>query len=112
MFSTANFDQISRPIAAPVVKNISHQSVNSESLPLHDHLGVFYGNFTFAPLENANHVSFDRYCGPTPESNWVIPGKLLVGAFPASASDEETFDLLTSIMQYGVTKFVCLQREV
>ena len=50
--------------------------------------------------------------GPTPESNWVIPGKLLVGAYPASQDDTETFELLTSILKLGVTKFVCLQLEV
>ena len=50
--------------------------------------------------------------GPTPESNWVIPGLLLVGAYPASQDDTETFELLTSILKLGVTQFVCLQLEV
>ena len=50
--------------------------------------------------------------GPTPESNWVIPGRLLVGAYPASQSDVETFELLISILKQGVTSFVCLQQEV
>ena len=53
-----------------------------------------------------------QYVGPTPESNWVIPGKLLVGAYPASNDDTETFELLTSILKLAVTKFVCLQLEV
>jgi hypothetical protein len=53
-----------------------------------------------------------QYVGPTPESNWVIPGKLLVGAYPASQDDAETFELITSILKLGITKFVCLQMEV
>lgn len=63
-------------------------------------------------LEADEEITFERYCGPTPESNWVLPGVLLVGAYPASNDDNETFDLLTSILLLGVTKFVCLQREV
>lgn len=53
-----------------------------------------------------------QYCGPTPESNWVIPGILLVGAYPASQDDVETVDLITSILRLGITTFVCLQQEV
>jgi hypothetical protein len=37
---------------------------------------------------------------------------LLVGAYPASEDDDDTFDLITSILKQGVTKFVCLQSEV
>lgn len=67
--------------------------------------------YAFPALETDESLSFDKYCGPTPESNWVIPGKLLVGAYPASQSDDETFDLITSILKHGVSKFVCLQEE-
>ena len=63
------------------------------------------------PLEDSRSVSLDRYCGPTPESNWVLPGRLLVGAYPASENDEETFALLSSILKCRVNKFVCLQQE-
>jgi hypothetical protein len=71
-----------------------------------------YRNFQFQPLEPVSMVAYDKYVGPTPESNWVVPGKLLVGAYPASADDAETLDLITSILQNRVTKFVCLQQEV
>jgi hypothetical protein len=37
---------------------------------------------------------------------------LLVGAYPASQDDEETYELITSILKEHVTKFVCLQQEV
>ena len=36
---------------------------------------------------------------------------LLVGAYPASQDDNETFDLLSSILKHSITKFVCLQEE-
>lgn len=71
-----------------------------------------YQNFQFQPLEPVAKLVFDKYVGPTPESNWVVPGKLLVGAYPASADDAETLDLITSILRNGATKFVCLQQEV
>lgn len=73
---------------------------------------VDYRSFQFQALEPTPNVLFDKYCGPTPESNWVVPGKLLVGAYPASNDDGETLDLITSILKWGVTKFVCLQQEV
>ena len=50
--------------------------------------------------------------GPTPESNWVIPGLLLVGAYPASEDDDDTTELIVAILRQGVSKFVCLQSEV
>lgn len=36
---------------------------------------------------------------------------MLVGAYPASLSDEETFDLISGILKCGIRKFVCLQLE-
>ena len=72
---------------------------------------VDYRSFTFQQLESPYNVIFENYCGPTPESNWVVPGKLLVGAYPASTDDAETLDLITSILNLGIKKFVCLQQE-
>lgn len=51
------------------------------------------------------------YCGPTDESNWVLPGRLMVGAFPGVPEDDENDRVLSSILGVGVTTFVCLQRE-
>lgn len=73
--------------------------------------GIFYGNHKFVPLEPKSAITFERYCGPTAESNWILPGILLVGAYPATNDDNETFELLSSILYLGITKFVCLQRE-
>ncbi len=41
----------------------------------------------------------------------MIPGVLLVGAYPSSQDDVETLDLITSILKLGIRKFVCLQQE-
>ncbi len=65
----------------------------------------------FPPLEDEHLVQKTNYIGPTPESNWVIPGTLLVGAYPCSNDDTETFELLTGILKCRVNTFVCLQLE-
>lgn len=72
---------------------------------------IDFRNYTFPPLEPYESLSLAKYCGPTLESNWVIPGVLLAGAYPASNDDQETFQLLSSILKCGVKKFVCLQLE-
>lgn len=51
------------------------------------------------------------YRGPTDESNWVIPGKLMVGAYPASLDQALHERQLSSILDLGIRTFVCLQRE-
>ena len=53
----------------------------------------------------------DQYVGPTDESHWVMPGWLLVGAYPASVNDEENYSLLSSILVQGVSMFVCVPGE-
>ena len=87
-----------------VDKNGSQRQTHSEF--------VDYRNFKFKPLTITSEVSFSEYVGPTPESNWVIPGVLLVGAYPASQDDEETYELITSILKERTSTFVCLQQEV
>ena len=66
--------------------------------------------------------------GPTPTSNWVIPGKLIAGAYPGNIEPEkhratiksviESGELFTNLLYYnysvynvyiiGVTHFICL----
>eukprot|EP01041_Mallomonas_annulata_P007878 gene7878-16121_t len=95
-----------RNIAAPQISgDLAFQNVAQKGPQ------IDFRNFQFQRLDSHDEVKFEKYCGPTPESNWVIPGKILVGAYPASVDDSETFDLLTSIMLLGVTRFVCLQQE-
>lgn len=50
--------------------------------------------------------------GPTPWSNWVIPSRVIAGAYPASLDDAETERILTLLLELGVNTFVCLQAEV
>lgn len=50
--------------------------------------------------------------GPTPWSNWVIPGRVIAGAYPASLDDQETERILTLLLELGINTFVCLQAEV
>lgn len=73
-----------------------------------------------------------NFVGPTDESNWIIPGKLLVGAYPigklscslasfyvhiihidlGEAGDQlRKNEALRAILGEGVTAFVCLQEE-
>ncbi|GFR47243.1 hypothetical protein Agub_g8927, partial [Astrephomene gubernaculifera] len=50
--------------------------------------------------------------GPTPWSNWAIPGRVIAGAYPASLDDAETEKILTTMLELGINTFVCLQAEV
>lgn len=47
--------------------------------------------------------------GPTDWSNWVIPGRVIAGAYPASLDDADTERVLTLLLELGTTTFVCLQ---
>jgi hypothetical protein len=50
--------------------------------------------------------------GPTEWSNWVIPGRVIAGAYPASTDDADTEHMLTLLLELGINTFVCLQAEV
>ena len=41
----------------------------------------------------------------------MLPGRLLVGAYPASMNDSHHAHLLCTILLQGVSTFVCLQQE-
>ena len=47
--------------------------------------------------------------GPTDWSNWVIPGRVIAGAYPASMDDADTEHVLTLLLELGINTFVCLQ---
>ena len=82
-------------------------SARSEETRLND-----FRSFTFPALQPLKDLRQQDYIGPTTESNWVIPNVLLVGAYPATSEDDETFEILASILTLGIKKFVCLQQEV
>jgi len=62
------------------------------------------------PMDEVRKRS-SMYEGPTDESNWVIPDRLLVGAYPAHKEDDLHEEQLTVLLKCGVTTFVCLQSE-
>lgn len=50
----------------------------------------------------------EHYAGPTANSNWVLPGRLLAGAYPGSRDKDEHLSIVRNIVSAGVTTFVCL----
>lgn len=45
------------------------------------------------------------------ESNWVLPGRMMVGAYPSAQEDDLNEEILTSLLRLGLQTFVCLQAE-
>jgi len=72
---------------------------------------VDFTTVTFSGLIPLNKINREDIFGPIAESNWVVPGKLIAGAFPGYVSDLETETSLITILNSGVSKFVCMQEE-
>eukprot|EP01029_Cantina_marsupialis_P004874 TRINITY_DN1515_c0_g1_i1.p1 TRINITY_DN1515_c0_g1~~TRINITY_DN1515_c0_g1_i1.p1 ORF type:complete len:783 (+),score=226.63 TRINITY_DN1515_c0_g1_i1:40-2349(+) len=69
---------------------------------------------TFSEMPNLpklTSVNPIDYRGPTQESNWLLPNRIMAGAFPACENDGITRSVLRKLMNLGVTTFVCLQSE-
>eukprot|EP00948_MAST-09A_sp_MAST-9A-sp1_P001774 g1774.t1 len=66
-----------------------------------------------APLPSIKYLQKHKkeYVGPTDESNWVLPGQLIVGAYPGAVDDATHQQQIMGIMKSGVSTFVCLQSE-
>lgn len=47
------------------------------------------GHSGLPPLPAESSVSRARYGGPTEESNWLIPDRLMVGAYPGAVNDDQ-----------------------
>mmetsp|Transcript_5366 Transcript_5366/g.11071 ORF Transcript_5366/g.11071 Transcript_5366/m.11071 type:complete len:562 (+) Transcript_5366:1024-2709(+) len=108
---------LGRP-APPLSPDDSQQKPRcSGALSVEDEIGIEalldFSSALPSRLPDFPSVSRDRksYAGPSDESNWVLPGRLLVGAYPAEADQEAHEKLLSSILSCGVTTFVCLQAE-
>jgi len=105
-----------RQLAAP---QFSFEKTDSNSsIVLDDDLyegyyldAVGHWNYDFDALDEEESIIYDTYVGPTPESNWLIPSRIMVGAFPASEDDNETDELISSLLFSRVSTFVCLQQE-
>mmetsp|Transcript_28923 Transcript_28923/g.53137 ORF Transcript_28923/g.53137 Transcript_28923/m.53137 type:complete len:379 (+) Transcript_28923:4364-5500(+) len=67
---------------------------------------------TYPQLPPLPKLPAKEMAGPTPWSNWVIPGRVIAGAYPASLDDNETEKILTTLLELGINTFVCLQAEV
>lgn len=39
--------------------------------------------------------------GPTPDSNWVIPGRLMAGAYPGNVQDEVHQTTIAALIDAG-----------
>eukprot|EP01100_Stratorugosa_tubuloviscum_P010839 TRINITY_DN4726_c0_g1_i2.p1 TRINITY_DN4726_c0_g1~~TRINITY_DN4726_c0_g1_i2.p1 ORF type:complete len:208 (-),score=91.87 TRINITY_DN4726_c0_g1_i2:62-685(-) len=53
----------------------------------------------------------ELHIGPTSESNWLIPQKLLMSAYPSSLIIEEAKKKIENLLDIGINCFVCLQTE-
>eukprot|EP00889_Picochlorum_renovo_P005959 jgi/Picre1/32989/NNA_008316.t1 len=49
--------------------------------------------------------------GPTPWSNYIIQGRVLAGAYPATISDEETHGILRALLKVGVTSLFAFKQN-
>jgi hypothetical protein len=63
------------------------------------------------PLPRYESVHKTKYQGPTDESNWVIPGILMAGAYPAAQEDNVHYSIIQSVLSLGISTFICLQAE-
>ena len=51
--------------------------------------------------------------GPTPDSNWVIPGKLIAGAYPGDREGKDHHrDTIASVIDAGIIVCTHIQCEV
>ena len=72
-------------------------------------------SYVFTPLQREfeiNEINETEYYGPLPESNWVIKGQLIAGAYPGDENNDSTnINNLIKVLNCGVTQFSCLQKE-
>lgn len=66
---------------------------------------------TFAISDPFDKIKREDIFGPHDESNWVIPKKLIAGAFPGYTVDSENTESLIRLLNCGVNRFVCMQEE-
>ena len=95
---------------------IGKRKVTSEKRPHAKHAGVGRANASggwraIPPLPRYESVHKTKYQGPTDESNWVIPGLLMAGAYPAAQEDHVHYSIIQSLLALGISTFICLQAE-
>ena len=58
-------------------------------------------------------ADYEDMRGPTPTSNWVIPGKLVAGAYPGSPHPAQHSEIIRSLVLTGEeTKWCFVLREL
>ena len=106
-----------RPIVAPSYLNEDYvkneNEINSvETLSTDNEFKIV--NVEIIPIsfdELVKNIVLSQYYGPLPESNWVIKGKLIAGAYPGHIKDDINDANLINILNSNVTVFVNLQKE-
>jgi len=100
-------DQIKQEVVPPFnsFKEPPRQIIRKRTITVDFTTTVFPG---LIPL---NEINREDIFGPISESNWVVSGKLIAGAFPGFTDDLENTNSLIKILNCGVTKFVCMQEE-
>jgi len=48
---------------------------------------------------------------PNTYCSWVIPGRLMIGAYPGAVQDDVNDSILVSLLELGLGTYVCLQAE-
>ena len=66
---------------------------------------------TFSLHNLFGEIKREDIFGPIDESNWVIPNKLIAGAYPGFTLDSENTGSLIKLLNCGVNRFVCMQEE-
>jgi protein-tyrosine phosphatase len=54
---------------------------------------------------------FNTFVGVTDTSNWLVPNRILMSAYPGSLDAAEATQKLKSFLAAGITTYVCLQQK-
>ncbi|KAL9646090.1 hypothetical protein ABK040_007968 [Willaertia magna] len=64
---------------------------------------------TLVPLNSHNFK--ELHLGPTSESNWLMPNKILMSAYPGDLKPEKAKEKIKLLIDSGINCFVCLQQS-
>ena len=59
------------------------------------------------PLDQSSFK--DIHYGPTESSNWILPERVLMSAYPGDLDDEKSKTKIEQLLKAGINCFVCLQ---
>jgi len=87
------------------------QETASHGQPLRSSLMAKLGSL-LGDLSPITSITPEVYRGPTPWSNWLIPGKVLTGCYPGAVDDETQIENILALLGVGIDCIVCLQNEM